>query len=202
MTLFFTGHNHEIVQGKIDVEPVYQAGSNGNYLIDVAITFDDNTNKIVSIKDSVLDVMNSNPKTTNKEAEKIFSFYSNKMEKMSQKVVGRCSQDITDTEEKYHLTQIGATICKVINEMSDSQVTILNQWGFRSDFKKGKLTYGDLYRVLPFDNTVVTMKISGKKLKEQIEHSITLQGGDYYGVKVVYNSSKPEGQRIEKIFTF
>ena len=52
-----------------------------------------------------------------------------------------------------------------------------------------------MYTILPFDNNVVTMKVTGAKLKELIQHGINPDGfgwGQYSGLTVWYDSATDE----------
>ena len=58
---------------------------------------------------------------------------------------------------------------------------------------------GNLYEVMPFDNTLVTMDLSGAEILKVLEYGIgNTQLGyvQYSGVKVVYDPSLPAGQRV------
>ena len=191
-----SGHSHQVVNGTIDNVPVIQAGSHGNNLGEIILTVDDKSKKVKNAEFKTIDLLSSKQLPPNKEAEKIYSFYTSKLKKLTKKVIGYSTGDIPNSAPKYHLAPMGATVCMAINRLTDTQVVIMNQWGIRNSLHKGKITFGDLYSVLPFDNTIVTFELSGKDLIEQIEHSITLQGGAFYGVNVVYDPSKPEGDRI------
>ena len=76
-----------------------------------------------------------------------------------------------------------------------TQVAIANGGGIRAPLTKGTLTLGDMYTILPFDNNVVTMKVTGAKLKELIQHGINPDGfgwGQYSGLTVWYDSETDE----------
>lgn len=47
----------------------------------------------------------------------------------------------------------------------DIDLCIMHSGGFRVPLKQGKVTYGDLFRVLPFDNNVVQATITGSELE-------------------------------------
>jgi 2',3'-cyclic-nucleotide 2'-phosphodiesterase (5'-nucleotidase family) len=195
----FTAHYHEVVNGVIDDIPVIQSGSNGNYITEFKLIINDKTQQVTDVKIKTLDILKSNPSPLNKKAEEIANFYSEKLEKLNKKVIGYSTADIPNKAENYHLTSMGSTLCKAFMKLTESQVAMINQWGIRNSLNKGKITYGELYSILPFDNTIVTFKITGKDLKSQIEHSITLQGGAFYGIKADYDPAKIEGERLSKV---
>jgi 5'-nucleotidase len=64
---------------------------------------------------------------------------------------------------------------------------------------------GDVFAVLPFGNDSVTRTITGAELWAMMEHSVAElpnpsgRFGQVSGIRVVYDSSKPAGQRVESI---
>ncbi|HSP79426.1 MAG TPA: bifunctional UDP-sugar hydrolase/5'-nucleotidase, partial [Myxococcaceae bacterium] len=49
---------------------------------------------------------------------------------------------------------LGDVLTDSLREMEKADVALLNSGGLRANLKAGALTFGDLYEVLPFDNTV------------------------------------------------
>ncbi|TQR11925.1 bifunctional metallophosphatase/5'-nucleotidase [Psychrobacillus lasiicapitis] len=80
-----------------------------------------------------------------------------------------------------------------------------NGGGIRAEIKAGPITVGDVITVLPFGNTLATMELTGKELKEAFELSFKSypkeNGGFLHvaGAKVEFDSSKPAGQRVVSI---
>ena len=52
-----------------------------------------------------------------------------------------------------------------------------------------------MYGLMPFDNAVVTMELSGKNLKKIIGHGLP-GAGQFYGLKVYYDSKISRGNKI------
>ncbi len=58
-----------------------------------------------------------------------------------------------------------------------ADVAVLNGGGLRADIAKGPLTYGNFYDVLPFDNRLATMTMTGKTLKSTFRKNLSLRSG-------------------------
>jgi 2',3'-cyclic-nucleotide 2'-phosphodiesterase/3'-nucleotidase len=61
---------------------------------------------------------------------------------------------------------------------------------------------GVLYEIMPFDNTLYTMDLTGKQVKAAIEHGIMSEDfnpGQFSGLIVKYDSKKAAGERIVEI---
>lgn len=84
-------------------------------------------------------------------------------------------------------------------------MALQNGGGIRTAINQGPITVGEVISVLPFGNTLATVTLTGAELKQTLEKSVSLypleNGGFLHvsGAKVVFDSSKPAGQRIVKI---
>ncbi len=62
------------------------------------------------------------------------------------------------------------TDAMTIHEMSHAQCAVTNSMGIRADIPAGFITREKLYEVFPFENTLVTMYMSGKEFKEMFDY--------------------------------
>lgn len=62
-------------------------------------------------------------------------------------------------------TALGNLIADAMRNKAKSHVAIMNAGGVRFDLKSGDLKKEDTFRVMPFDNTVSILKVTGKELK-------------------------------------
>lgn len=64
---------------------------------------------------------------------------------------------------------LGNLFTTAILEMSDADVAIHNVWGgIRAALPAGELTFGDVFRMFPFDNRVAVITLSGAELRKVI----------------------------------
>ena len=191
-------HNHKFVDGFVkNVNngkeiPVVQAGYNGRGLSVITFTVDDNN--------EVIDIDAKTRQFINESADNNFPVDANVNEKIAsfnEKLKPTLSTEIVDLDfdldhDRYAgVTPLGVTIAETMRQAGGTQVAIANGGGIRAPLAKGKITLGDMYTILPFDNNVVTMKVTGAKLKELIEHGINPDGfgwGQYSGLTVWYDS--------------
>jgi len=59
---------------------------------------------------------------------------------------------------------LGDVLADALREMEHADVVLINPGGLRADIPSGELTYGDVYSVLPFENTVATLNLTGEEL--------------------------------------
>ena len=119
------------------------------------------------------------------------------------KVLGEASEAFThDRKDKGSVTLLGRWACEVMAEDAKAQIAIQNGGGLRRTLEKGKITMGDLYEIMPFDNYLTTMDLKGKDIKKAIDHGIDMPSttdGAFSGLIVEYDGTRPYGSKITKI---
>ena len=78
-----------------------------------------------------------------------------------------------------------------------SDVAFYNQAGVRASLPAGDITFGQLYQVLPFANTIVQVELTGAQLREVFEGASGSAGRLHVaGGSFVYRLSNAPGQRL------
>lgn len=185
-----SAHSHNFVNGKVNGTPIVQAGYNGRGLSKLTFSFDDN-NKLLSVDtnttqfkgiESTLPVDENVAKTIAKQEEELKPIFSQKVTTLQD----RLSHD----DKNSALTPLGVTVSETIRKIANTQVAIINGGGIRRSLEKGDVTVGDMYEILPFDNTIITLNLKGSDLLKAIEHGIAPEGiawGQFAGIKVWYD---------------
>lgn len=92
-------------------------------------------------------------------------------------VIGQAADDFSERGDDlapYHL------VADAIRESSGSEIELENMAGVRAPLIKGDITLADLMNLDPFENNVVTFKISGRQLKEILRKSRPAVSGIRY----------------------
>jgi 5'-nucleotidase len=74
--------------------------------------------------------------------------------------------------------ELGDFLADSLRAMSKTDVALMNPGGLRADLKAGPLTYGTVYEVIPFDNAVAVLDLTG----EQLERLLLAAFGSKKGV--------------------
>lgn len=195
-------HNHKFVDGFVqnsntgkDV-PVVQAGYNGRGLSVITFTFDENE-EILNVDANTRQFYaesTTNEFPVDENVAESIAKYNEELAPTLLKEVAELNFDL-DHDRYAGVTPLGVTVAEAMRQAGGTQVAIANGGGIRAPLTKGTLTLGDMYTILPFDNNVVTMKVTGAKLKELIQHGINPDGfgwGQYSGLTVWYDSATDE----------
>lgn len=81
----------------------------------------------------------------------------------------------------------------------DAQIALINSGSLRADLNAGPITFGDITSTFPFKNELTEMDLSGKELRNLMEHGASLTNGILQmskGAEVRYMPQNPLGQRI------
>jgi len=64
---------------------------------------------------------------------------------------------------------LGDLCADAIRDVGDSDIAVLNGGGLRDNLKDGDLTFGDIKKVFPFNNTLCTVRASGQNILDYLE---------------------------------
>jgi len=102
-------------------------------------------------------------------------------------------------------TNLANLVTDAMLEATGADVVIANGGGIRASIKAGDITLGDIYTVLPFDNTLTAIELTGDKIVAALEHGLSAYpaqlGGFSHvaGMTVKFDPAKPAGSRIVEV---
>ena len=102
-------------------------------------------------------------------------------------------------------TNLANLVTDAMRGASGADIVITNGGGIRASIPAGDITMGSIYTVLPFDNSLVVIELSGKDLLAALEHGIgnyPSQAGSFAqvsGLTFTFDPSKPAGSRILEV---
>ena len=113
-----------------------------------------------------------------------------------------------------HVATIPATLARrgaqypLGNLIADAQrwagkgdVAIMNNGGIRTELRAGDATYGSLFEIQPFGNTLHSLTMTGEKLRGLLEAMLSKSEPDDHvsGLTITYDPTKPKGSRIVSV---
>lgn len=217
------GHSHtkldEAVVDRSDSEPklIVQTGEKGQFLGQLEVVFDDegvlqewNSNLIsVDEKDSAGQYVIQ----PDQEALQILNTkYKPGVEQLKQTEVGTTDVKLNGVRADVRTkeTNLGNLIADGMLDAAQAAgtnavIALQNGGGIRESIEAGKITMGDVMTVLPFNNDLVTITLTGAEIKEAMENGVSktpAADGRFphiAGMKFFYDSTKPAGQRVLRI---
>lgn len=197
-----TGHSHKTVCGYINDVPVVQAYKYGRALAKISFTF--NTDGSVKTATPQIDTLYKRKGDIIADAGGVdeYEVWEEKLSPIMSEVVGQASATFSHDTDVDQTTPLGEFVCKLMAEKADVDIAIQNGGGLRRDIPKGDITMGLMYEVMPFDNTLVVVEMTGADLYKNIDNGLkpeSARAGSFSGLIVEYDLSKPAGERILKM---
>jgi 2',3'-cyclic-nucleotide 2'-phosphodiesterase/3'-nucleotidase len=193
-----SAHTHQRVSGLVNGKPLVQAYKQGRSFAKLTFIFDEN-NKLISAE-PFLDNLYERADTLKDDAGTlaVYEKYEDELNPVLGKVLGKTTVDL-DHDRYTEPSLLGEWACEIMKDAAGVQIAMTNGGGLRVPVPAGEITAGILYEVMPFDNYLYTMKLSGADVKANIEHGIMNDDIGWVqisGVRVTYNPNAEAGNRI------
>jgi 2',3'-cyclic-nucleotide 2'-phosphodiesterase (5'-nucleotidase family) len=75
--------------------------------------------------------------------------------------------------------------------------SLVNHGGLRTSLPKGKITTGDIFELMPFENELVILKLTGKQVSELVNFITTRGGEGVSGISFGMHSGKAEAVMVQ-----
>lgn len=211
--LVIGGHTHTVISERINGVPVMSAGYYGRSFTRSDMTFVSRgqQNKLVKtdmegptffVHQSTSDA----PPTYHGQTiipdtsfDAKFAEYSEQIKKLKEKPFGLAAKDFSRDGTD---NQVGHLVTDALMEVaSNADMAVTNRGSLRSNLPAGQITFGHIYKVMPFDNEAVTVQLRGEQLVRAFEHGF--KDGNWplevSGIKIFVKKDAPEGQRVQKV---
>lgn len=114
---------------------------------------------------------------------------------------------------KEETAQNGSDITNLVAQsfltfIPEADIAIQNAGGIRADIKKGDVTLGDIYKLLPYINKLMLLKMSGQQIKDVLEDAVEFslsksgsKGAYPYAANLRWQlyAANPKGSRVNKL---
>ena len=194
------GHSHMTVAGRVNDIPIVQAYYNGRSVGHIDLIVDSATKKIV--ENNVYVDNSAVTATEDARVKSWFDFAISKIAPIKNEIIGKAGVTLAHNTKEVQVTLLGQWSADVMRTAAKVDIAIQNGGGLRRDIPAGNVTMGIMYELMPFDNTLFTMELTGKQVRAALEHGImpeTFAPGQFSGVIVKYDSSKAKGERIVEV---
>jgi 2',3'-cyclic-nucleotide 2'-phosphodiesterase (5'-nucleotidase family) len=187
-----SGHTHSLVDAVVEGMPVVQARSRGE-AISVADIYPSQRGLADSSTAHVIDVLPDSLTPDSVVAAMVKRAVDAVKERMAAPVATITSA-MNRSGNQYAL---GNLIADAQRWSAKADVAVMNNGGIRANLREGTATFGDLYEVEPFGNTLVRFTLSGAALRGYVEQLVGKPINVHVsGIIVRYDSSRPAGSRV------
>ncbi|MCK5884005.1 MAG: 5'-nucleotidase C-terminal domain-containing protein [Bacteriovoracaceae bacterium] len=162
--------------GRIDLK----LGAKGQYSVLETKLIKINLKKKIKVNGKKKRVLIGAEIPQSKAMVKLLTPYYEKAQVKISKKVGSLDKELDGSRSSVRKRQmpIGKMIAEAMVLVSGADIAFMNGGGIRAGLPAGNITIKDLIEVHPFGNTVCTIKVSGKELKEYLLKAAVLSKND------------------------
>lgn len=193
--VLFAGHTHQYYVRKLGDVLTVQPRSNGRQLAKVDLLFDPEAGRIVESEASLLDVV-ADGVAADPRVEELMRPHREAIGEIMAEELGQAGVyfDYDVTRE----CLIGNVLTDAIREQHGVDIVFQNSQGVRAPISEGPVRYEDVFRALPFENTVVLMSLKGSQIADVLAQADAKNRILYTsGLRYAQHLSRPEGERME-----
>src|SRR5262249_8887180 len=202
------GHEHTLLESMGGHTPIFKMTSDARELGQIDLNISRSTGKLESIGWKILPV--------NEEVEKdpevapLISKYSELLNSLDQ-VVGQTAVKLEMRSEDVRTgeTNMADFIADVYRRSTDADVALINGGSIRADteIEPGKITRRDVLSVLPYNNRIVKIEITGAVLRSALEYGVaSMAPGEepgrfpqVSGIRYSYDARLKPGARLTSV---
>lgn len=136
------------------------------------------------------------------EVQAIVDSYQAQLGEELGKTVGQATTSILRGSSRGVESEMGNFVTDSMRSYIDGiDFAFTNAGGLRSDINAGPITLEEIYAVLPFNNTLVTMQLTGAQVRQILEEGANSQYGTVQasGLRWSYDADAPFGARVTSV---
>ncbi|KKB33601.1 5'-nucleotidase C-terminal domain-containing protein [Bacillus thermotolerans] len=196
--VIFSAHNHVVNNGIVDNKLIVQASEYGKAFADVDLEIDRSTGDIIQ-KEAEIVFVDQSEVTPDEEVTSILTKYEEKIAPVMNEIVGYNAADLTGSYTGEGGHGLGNLIADGMRAAMDSDFAMMNGGGIRDDLLAGEITWGELYNIQPFGNTLMMFEIKGKDLYPIIQAQLSPTYGPDYSISGFHYTWDPETNEVTSI---
>ena len=197
------GHTHTKAEQPALVGKTYvvQAFEHGKVLGILDLTLENK--RIVKASGRLEPIRPAGPE--NREVAAIAAKYQKQVDAIMNEPVGSAAVDLDGKNVRLKETNLGNLIADILRKTSGADAAIINGGTIRTSIRQGTVKVSDVYAVVPFDNYIVAIRLTGRQIHDTLEHGVSGvedEEGRFpqiSGLTFTYNRTAPKGSRIKDV---
>lgn len=192
LALIVGGHSHTLLKEGVRegdtliVQTGTKASVVGRVEVDVHVPASDDADRrvrVVARSARLVDLLDE-PNGTNRSAavEELCARLEERTKARMQEVVGALGAAATRTKDPLASGSAGNVIADAVRARAKADVGLMNRGGIRTDMEAGPVTRREVFEIMPFDNTLVTMELTGAALEDMLRRAV--EGTAHSGLEV------------------
>ncbi len=199
--LVLGGHIPLEFSTEINGIPVVQPYGNTRGYADVTLTVDRATKDVTAVN-TELDATWVDGIEPDAGVQSIVERYQALLGEELGKAVGEAQTSILRGETRGVESEMGNFVTDAMRDyLPNVDFAFTNAGGLRANIDAGPITLEEIYAVLPFNNTLVTMNLTGEQVRQVLEEGANSQYGTVQvsGLSWAYDADAPFGSRVTSV---
>lgn len=222
--LIVGGHEHELLESLVGHTLITKMGSDARNLgrIDLIVTRKSSNRtanrvgqtrrapgRFIIQSADFQAVPVTDAQTEDPQAATVIGEYEKELNVSLGEVIGKTAValDARASVIRFGESNLGNFLADVYKQTMEADCALINSGGIRSDttYGPGELTKKDVLSILPFENTLVKIRLTGAHIKNLLEHGVSVAGQEdgrfpqVSGIVFSYDAHKPVGSRVTSI---
>jgi 5'-nucleotidase len=206
--LILGGHEHTLLQSSAHGTPIFKMTADAREAGRFDLYIDKKTGRLTSMDWEVMPVTDKIPDAP--EFAAVSDKYKDLLTKLAERV-GATSVvlDATSLSSRTKETNVGNFVADSYRAAAGADVALVNGGSVRADltYNPGPLTKRDVLSIMPFNNAIVKVEMTGKLLREVVEHGVSRSAEDnepggfpqVSGMSFKFDAKKPAGARVTEL---
>jgi 2',3'-cyclic-nucleotide 2'-phosphodiesterase/3'-nucleotidase len=193
------GHSHNYIDGEIDGVPVLISASQAKALGRVDFIVDRQAHGVVE-----RDARNLDVDTDALPADPAMASFVDSLFQVLKPVAEHVLTDAPEEllRDRHAESKIGDWVAESMRRRANADFAFQNPGGLRADLDAGPVTVKDVYEIMPFDNRIATVHLTGAQVLDAVETGVKGDGCvQIAGLRYTFDRSRPRGERVIKIET-
>jgi len=192
--LWMGGHSHNYVNDEINGATVMIPGSNGQAVGVCDLTVDPVAGRVVERRARIVSTYADEVTPDSTLAARVTDWNAG-VAPIAATPIGRNTRTLTRSRDGE--SALGDVVADAMRAEAKADVAFTNNGGLRADLPEGTITRGTVYEVIPFDNTLVIVRLTGTALREMLEEGLAHgRISQQSGLRYRFDPARPEGQRL------
>lgn len=204
ITAIIGGHSHTRVLSPVLINDtvILQAWEHGKALGRLDLYIDDK--KVVRAESSLIDIRPTGD-VPNDAVSALVGKYAKKVDAVLNERIGEALTDLDGENVRGRETNLGDLIADIMRKTAKADAAIIGGGSIRTSIKKGEIRIKHVYAVSPFNNYIVAVRLTGRQIREALEHGLSAieEGAGRFpqvsGLSFSYSPTAAPGSRVRDI---
>lgn len=155
--------------------------------------------ELTAIEDERIEIDSRFDKSPNAQAVELLNYYKQKVDEIMSPVIGESTHFMEGNAPESDLSNLVADAlrfgCKKYAG-KEADFSLINFGGLRSTLPAGPVTFGNVFEITPFENTLVIIQMKGSDAIRLFEQMCAIRNGGVSGVNLVNKAGKLASAKI------